>query len=219
MLVTPRFKPHGRLHPILAVIGELNGNGSDPTPKPFVDKDGKLHEGAYVSSHWGFDNMIEMPGEDDPNWEVKFDYSDPDFDEEYDKLVPREPDEWYPDDAPAHGDFSGIGVCDTPGQILNGPIGDRLRADQREFCISFVHIHKGEPPGRGGWRWHKWGPYIGTGKPEYEYLDDEKDFKDGVYTYHIYQVGGELQLADWKVRMRARDAERKAAEAKKAETE
>ena len=25
----------------------------------------------------------------------------------------------------------------------------------------------------GGWRWHKWGEYIGKHNPQYEYLDHE----------------------------------------------
>lgn len=43
----------------------------------------------------------------------------------------------------------------------------------------------------GGWRWHKWGPYIGTLNPQYEYLDDEdfgEDFQGYVLCYHIYPV-------------------------------
>lgn len=43
----------------------------------------------------------------------------------------------------------------------------------------------------GGWRWHKWGEYIGTLNPKHEYLDDE-DFGEGfqgyVICYHIYPV-------------------------------
>lgn len=46
-----------------------------------------------------------------------------------------------------------------------------------------IHIDGGvfqdkENKGKGGgWRWHKWGPYIGKLEPQYEYLDDE-DFGD-----------------------------------------
>lgn len=43
----------------------------------------------------------------------------------------------------------------------------------------------------GGWRWHKWGPYIGTLNPQHEYLDDEdfgEDFQGYVLCYHIYPV-------------------------------
>lgn len=42
----------------------------------------------------------------------------------------------------------------------------------------------------GGWRWHKWGKYIGKLNPQYEYLDDEdfgKDFKY-ILTFQLYKV-------------------------------
>lgn len=42
----------------------------------------------------------------------------------------------------------------------------------------------------GGWRWHKWGPYIGNLNPQYEYLDDE-EFGDNfqyVLTFGIYKL-------------------------------
>lgn len=36
----------------------------------------------------------------------------------------------------------------------------------------------------GGWRWHKWGKYIGNLDPQYEYLDDE-DFGPNFQGYVI----------------------------------
>lgn len=38
-----------------------------------------------------------------------------------------------------------------------------------------------------GWRWHKWGPYIGTKEPQCEYLDDEPEI-DRVFCYSVYPV-------------------------------
>jgi hypothetical protein len=52
--------------------------------------------------------------------------------------------------------------------------------------ISVVTIVKGTE--ESGWRWHKWGEYIGLGKPTREYLNDEPEFADGIYTYHIFEV-------------------------------
>lgn len=43
----------------------------------------------------------------------------------------------------------------------------------------------------GGWRWHKWGEYIGKLNPQCEYLDDEDfgdDWQGYVLCYHIYPV-------------------------------
>lgn len=38
-----------------------------------------------------------------------------------------------------------------------------------------------------GWRWHKWGDYIGTRNPQCEYLNDEPEI-DEVFTFSIYKV-------------------------------
>lgn len=83
------------------------------------------------------------------------------------------------------------GVCDTPQQFLDRFRG-RLADDPRTFCMSFTHIPK-DPTNAGqggGWRWHKWGPYIGDGEPTTEYLDDEPEFVQGVYVYHVLQTAG-----------------------------
>lgn len=81
--------------------------------------------------------------------------------------------------------FSPYGVCDSIDQFMED-VGKCLREDERKFVVSFTHVEKS--PEDGGWRWHKWGPYIGRGKPEYEYLRDEKGFESGVWVYHIYDV-------------------------------
>ena len=38
-----------------------------------------------------------------------------------------------------------------------------------------------------GWRWHKWGPYIGTQDPQCEYLADEPEIKE-VFVYRFIQL-------------------------------
>ncbi len=91
-------------------------------------------------------------------------------------------------------DIEGVdpyGVCDTPQQFM-----ERFKAllekDVRTFFVTFTHIYKepGNAGKGGGWRWHKWGDYIGDGTPQCEYLDDEEGFEAGVYVYHIYQIDG-----------------------------
>ncbi len=85
-------------------------------------------------------------------------------------------------------DLNSFGVCDTPQQFID-KFGDLLKDDERTFCVGFTHVAK-NPDERGGWRWHKWGPYIGDGEPAYEYLAEEEGFEDGVYVYHILQIDG-----------------------------
>jgi hypothetical protein len=81
-----------------------------------------------------------------------------------------------------------FGVCDSPAQFL-ARYRELLQKDERPFVVSMTHIAK-KPGESGGWRWHKWGPYIGEGHPTQEHLDDEKEFENGVYVYHIYQLAG-----------------------------
>ena len=43
----------------------------------------------------------------------------------------------------------------------------------------------------GGWRWHKWGHYIGVLKPQCEYLNDEdfgNDFQGFVVCFHLKKI-------------------------------
>ncbi len=85
------------------------------------------------------------------------------------------------------------GVCDSPEQFIR-KFGKRLEKDERRFVVSFTLIRKTEQSPQGGWRWHKWGPYIGKGKPTTEYLYDEPEVEE-VYCYHIFEIGGECGLA------------------------
>lgn len=95
---------------------------------------------------------------------------------------------WLPgyDDYPefADEDFNCYGVCDNVGQLLNAC--PELETVGREFTIVLTKITKAEQDPRGGWRWHKWGPYVGTQNPQHEYIYNEPDI-EYVYVYHIYE--------------------------------
>lgn len=77
------------------------------------------------------------------------------------------------------------GVCDYPAQIVEKFPG--ILVDPRHFVIGVTEVRRENQPGRGGWRWHKWGEYIGEHKPQYEYLYDEKDI-DLVWCYRVCEV-------------------------------
>jgi hypothetical protein len=80
--------------------------------------------------------------------------------------------------------INAYGVCDTVEQVLE----QSGIADLPErYVVSLTEIRRDEEPEWGGWRWHKWGPYIGTRTPTTEYLHDEPEI-DRVYVYHIYRV-------------------------------
>lgn len=84
------------------------------------------------------------------------------------------------------GDYKNCyGVCDSPDQFMS-LFGPTLADPQRQFFVSFVQLLKANEPTDGGWRWHKWGPYIGTQKTACEYLADESVIEE-IWTYHVYE--------------------------------
>jgi hypothetical protein len=195
MLVDPKFR--GQPSEVIEVL-EIIGTHSGLT---------RLGTGLYQCNHWNFndlcrDAIYEYPG---------FMQCDPAYlDSEMWELIG---DEWWPtartkdsyflkERAAAHrvphnvNDFhkawkpdqeyylGSYGVCDSPEQLLS--IYD-FDADPRKFCISFVKIEKATQPSEYGWRWHKWGEYVGNQNPQHEYIHDEPEI-DVVYTYHVYEL-------------------------------
>ena len=80
--------------------------------------------------------------------------------------------------------FGNYGVCDNYQQILDQcPM---LKDSDRQFFITIKSVKKENQDPDGGWRWHKWGPYIGTHEITTEYLYDEPIVEE-VFVYHIYE--------------------------------
>ena len=78
------------------------------------------------------------------------------------------------------------GVCDGIENLLE--VCPMLETSQRKFVVTLKKVvrdltNRGKG---GGWRWHKWGQYIGAHTPTAEYLDDEMGI-DAVFVYHIYE--------------------------------
>lgn len=78
------------------------------------------------------------------------------------------------------------GVCDNIEQVLElyKPCIDH---STNKFVISLTPIYKNTQPELHGWRWHKWGEYIGTQEITTEYIADEP-LIEMVYCFHIYCV-------------------------------
>jgi len=76
------------------------------------------------------------------------------------------------------------GVCDSVEQLLEKC--PELEKSDRKFLITLTRIHRDSQPAEGGWRWHKWGEYIGAQKPSCEYIHDEPEIKQ-VFCFHIYE--------------------------------
>lgn len=79
-----------------------------------------------------------------------------------------------------------FGVCDTWNQIVNK--WPTLITDPRRFLIVVTPIVKSEQSPQGGWRWHKWGDYIGDKTPQHEYLYDEDDTIEMIHVFSIVEM-------------------------------
>jgi len=79
-----------------------------------------------------------------------------------------------------------FGVCDDLNNLISKEP-ELLNNDKRYFCIALTPILKKNQSADGGWRWHKWGEYIGSQTPTTEYLYDEENI-DKVFVYHIYEL-------------------------------
>lgn len=126
----------------------------------------KLAVGLYRINHFSFDTLISRDGGN-----------------------LRDHDEWLGylwasgEKNPPFEDFLEYGVCDGPLQFMQS-IGAKLYLHEREFCVSLTRIAKSEQS-EGGWRWHKWGPYIGKQEPTTEYLRDEPLIEE-VWCFHVF---------------------------------
>lgn len=130
-------------------------------------------EGVFEIDGFNFEYMFKMPKLEYP---LDYEYKYPQFEKIYSD-----------------------GVCDTIEQFI-AKIVPVLEADERTFCASLTHIEK-DPSNAykgGGWRWHKWGPYIGDHEHHEEYLDDEEGFENGVYVYRIIQLEGPIKYLNFK---------------------
>jgi hypothetical protein len=77
------------------------------------------------------------------------------------------------------------GVADNLEQILEHF--KDLVESETPYCISTGLMTKASQPERDGWRWHKWGEYIGTKNPQCEYLYDEPEIEEAL-TFSIHRV-------------------------------
>jgi hypothetical protein len=122
----------------------------------------RLTVGVYLIGHFSCDTMLSRDGGN-----------------------LHDDDEWDPYCEELPGGVPCYGVCDSVGQFME-KFGDALKADAAAHCLSFTRIAKDEQSPVGGWRWHKWGPYVGNGEPMYEYLYDEPKFTE-VYVFHVFR--------------------------------
>ncbi len=78
------------------------------------------------------------------------------------------------------------GVCDNYKQIIDHAA-NIINNPDKKYVIGMCTVRREDQGECGGWRWHKWGEYIGNQNPQHEYLYDDM-YIDKVYCYHIYEV-------------------------------
>lgn len=102
-------------------------------------------------------------------------------------FIANNKENYFDFDSPEHEYLGAYGVCDNINQVKEKYENWFSRPDLK-FCVSFTSVKKAEQESEGGWRWHKWGEYIGTKNPQHEYLYDEGEDINEVFVYHIYQL-------------------------------
>ena len=141
-------------NPIVALLNAISGNSSK-TQEPI-----QLASGIYEISHFNGESLLDRS----QGWAADFKHQ-------------------YPTLATIDDDYFGsYGVCDNYQQVLDKC--SMLTTSEREFVLFVTAVHKADQYEEGGWRWHKWGEYIGTQTTTCEYLYDEP-LVDMVYVYHI----------------------------------
>ena len=86
---------------------------------------------------------------------------------------------------PEFGSFkSSYGTCDNVQQILDEY--PELQDPNRQFVVLVATVVRAEQPSQDGWRWEKWGPYIGKLKPEHDYIYDETGIEQVLF-YEIFE--------------------------------
>lgn len=165
MLANPKFKHYSEEY--WNDIKQVHPNVNWDSYKDKLDKEMcPLNKGIFITSLFNFKNTIENP-QSVNEWPL------------LGKIIKFEDNEI--------GSLSPYGVCDTIEQVLNLYENDLDHPD-RLFFITFTPIIKND---NGGWRWHKWGSYIGNHTPTTEYLDDETDI-DRVMCYHIHEIAADM---------------------------
>ena len=84
--------------------------------------------------------------------------------------------------------YENYGVCDHWSQILvKFP---QLQTSVIPYLVRVSLLRKEDQHPSGGWRWHKWGPYIGAFQEQarnHEYLYDTPDVEE-VFTYEVHEM-------------------------------
>lgn len=74
------------------------------------------------------------------------------------------------------------GVCDSLENFLE--VNPEFTTCGYEVVVTLTPVYRCDEPEEDGWRWCKWGEYIGHQTPQREYLHDEPEI-DMVYVFQV----------------------------------
>lgn len=135
----------------------------------YIQSDPKLHEETGI--YWSISNFNKNFFEETLNLDFENEYWHVKYGDEY---------------------VNSYGVADNIEQIKEY-YKRQIENKNEKYIISLSPVFQDkENKGKeDGWRWHKWGPYIGELDSKYEYLDDEDfgpDFQGYVICFHCYKI-------------------------------
>ena len=84
--------------------------------------------------------------------------------------------------------YSPYGLCDNYHQVLEHYKDSKFISSNEKWCLLLSPIFRKDQAEHGGFRYHKWGEYIGNQNPTHVYLYDDKHI-DMVISYHFYKMG------------------------------
>jgi len=156
---------HGPKDPTMEAILAILGQGG---------KVERIDTGVYECPHFNFSNEVGIH----------------EYEDKYPHLTRITSEEdiavALANDRPVYESFGCYGVCDNYKQVI-----EQCRQLQPDdpglYIMSVTRVRRDEQPADHGWRWHKWGEYIGVHQIDHEYLYDEKDI-DEVFCYHVLRV-------------------------------
>lgn len=89
---------------------------------------------------------------------------------------------WFDESDP----IPAYGVADSVEQFLE-KFKTIIEASDYGYAVGFTEVNRSEQSREGGWRWHKWGEYIGKREPQCEYLHDEPDI-ESIVTFSVLRT-------------------------------
>ena len=136
-----------------------------------------------IGTYSGFNAHIGHPLANffrrDPSWVPGFDLPIG----EYARIL-DDPDRKYP--------VWPFAVFDTPEQVFQK--WSWIETDPNLYVVSIAVLRKEEQEPYGGWRWHKWGDYLGDLEPQCEFLYDEPEIEQAVVA-HVYEIDADKPYA------------------------